>query len=152
VRVEITLVCVVITFVRVEITLVSVIIIAYVSKSHSACRNHSCEFSYHIRACQIAIRVEITLCQYKSHSCVSYSYSYSHACVSKLLSYEWKPHSTCKITLCVLKSQSCVLESHFRRKQTLRVTILRVGETNLVRVEFTLLRVEITLYLNKSHS
>jgi hypothetical protein len=78
------------------------------------------------------VRVEITLCVYKSHSCVSLSYlrtmrvSYSHAYVSKLLSCEWKPHSAKK--------------SHYAcENRTLRV------EINLVLVEITLVRVGVTV-------
>jgi hypothetical protein len=81
-----------------------------VLKSHSACRNHTLVrveitvvsvVNTFVRV-KITMRVEITLCVYKSHSCVSLSHSwvsYSNAYLSKLLSFEWKPHSACKITI-----------------------------------------------------
>jgi hypothetical protein len=79
-----------ITLVRVEITVVSVVITFVRVK--------------------ITIRVEITLCVYKSHSFMSRYHTrgcHIHIIrVSKFLSCEWKPHSVCIIKLCVCKSYS----------------------------------------------
>jgi hypothetical protein len=73
---------------------------------------------------KITMRVEITLCVSKSHSCVSYT----HAYVSNLLSCVQKTHSACgsgfltlcveaylvrvEITLCMYKLHSSMSLSH----------------------------------------
>jgi hypothetical protein len=91
---------------------------------------------------KVTMHVEITLCVWKLPSTVSISHlrvSYSHAYVPKLLSCVWKLHSACKITLCVKNLILCV-----------EITVVSVVIT-FVSVKIRM-RVEITLWLYKSHS
>jgi hypothetical protein len=113
-------------------------------KLHSACRNQSCASWNHTRACcnhnrvcivitivrvKITMRVEITLCVYKSHCCVSLSdlwVSYSHAYVSTSLS---------------CGNLSLRVETNLVR---VKITLERIVNT-LISLKITLVYVEITL-------
>jgi hypothetical protein len=162
-RVEITVVSVVIIFVRVKVTMrVQITLCMY--KSHSACINHTRKCHNHTHAWQnptlrvkitlkrieitvlsgkiTLIRDKITLCVYESPLCVFKS----HSCVSKSQCV-WKLHSNVSLSHTWVPYLHAYNQNYSRvcGNHTLCVKSHFAGDNCTVRLEIPLMCVEITL-------